>query len=161
MLGLFVFIYSSIGHFLLLENTLTSWKKQVKRTIKYNTPDEKLYQFAVSEKLNWLEDGFEFEYQGNHYDVIKIEKGKYFCWLDEKENKLIKQIVAQYIQKSSDNSTPDFSIFKDIIKDYFIEKQYFIHFYKFKTNKKTFHYSLPSYTIFKYSVLKPPCYFIA
>lgn len=161
LLCLFVFIYSSIGHFLLLENTLVFWKRQVKKTIKYNTPDEKLYKFAISEKLNWLEKGIEFEYQGNHYDVIKIENGQYFCWLDEKENKLVKQILAQFIQKSTDKNAVDFSIFKNIIKDYLIENQNFIHLFYPKINKTIFYY-LPSLTpIFRYSILKPPCYFSA
>jgi hypothetical protein len=150
------FIYSSIGHFWLLQTTLVSWKKQVKKTIKYTTPPEKLVQFDITLPQNWLEKGVEFEYAGNHYDIIKIENGKYFCWLDEKENQLVEQIVAHFIQKSTEKNNSDFSIFKNIIKDYFFQYQYIIHLFYENVSLNRFYYSLPSTIIFKVRILKPP-----
>ncbi len=134
-----LFLYSSIGHFLLLGGTLCAWKHEVKDSIMNTTKEDDLLKISLSENIRLLEDGKEIEYCGKRYDIVKKDAIHYFCFQDEKETHLIKKMLSSLLQKANDSDN-DFSIFKDFFKLYFIEKQQFIHFFYKKIKVLIFEY---------------------
>lgn len=101
---------------------LSLWKKQVKTQLKHATPTELLVQIpSQNPEIKWLEKGKEFELQGQRFDIISIEKGKYICFLDNIETNLVKKIVTQYTQKKTQSTDYQFSIFNSFDKILFYE----------------------------------------
>jgi hypothetical protein len=92
--------------FLVTFTVLKIQKHEVKRTVKWKMiaglDRNELVRFEFSEKeinqeLRW-EHSREFEYQGEMYDVVEREsKGDttvFWCWWDNEETKLNKQLTA-------------------------------------------------------------------
>jgi hypothetical protein len=126
-----LFLYNSIGHFLLLGGTLCTWKHEVKHSIIQTIKENDLVKISLSEKVKLLDRARELEYNGIRYDVVKKNDTHFFCFQDEKETHLIKKMLGSIVHKASnyDDYSSDFSILKNIFKIYFIENQYFIHFF--------------------------------
>jgi hypothetical protein len=119
----------SIGHFLLLGGAIVHWKHQVKYDFLQQIDAEKLVEIPKNQVTKHFDGGHEIEFKGSRYDVVRSSGAVYFCWHDAKETQLWKNLLNHFVQKSSDNTNHDFSILKDIFKTYFIDNQYFIHFF--------------------------------
>jgi hypothetical protein len=97
ILLVFVFFYSIVGFYLNFAVEQCRIKEEVKENIIHNLPDKYLTIIKVSskdqEKIAWTEEGNEFRFEGNLYDVVKIrhENGTtyYSCFCDLKENQLL------------------------------------------------------------------------
>ena len=151
-----LFLYSSIGHFLLLSSTLCLWKHEVKNTIIAATKESDLVKIPLSADLLLLDDGEEIEFQSVRYDVIKKDNSHYFCFQDSKETGILKAMFSQFVKKNTDENSTDFSILKNIFKVYFIENQYVIHFFYKKITILIFEYPT-FFSTFSIDFFKPPC----
>ncbi len=95
---LFVLVFQLLGNYALFKIWQIQLKSQAKRLILQGLPQSQLTRLVLDAQtqtqLEW-EDAREFRYQGNWYDVVRIEtKGKltyYDCYLDTQETKLIEK----------------------------------------------------------------------
>jgi hypothetical protein len=86
-------------------------KEEIKEKIISSLPENELIQVKISladhKKLTWMEDGKEFRYDGNMYDVVKIKRSSgitcYYCFNDEKESKLFANL-DKMVKAQTDNS---------------------------------------------------------
>ncbi len=97
---IFSFIAPVATTYFILRNQKKIIKKEIKRKIIAGIAKEELVLLKFTEqekqeKLKW-EHSKEFEFNGNMYDVVDNEiKGDttiYWCWLDDEETKLNKQL---------------------------------------------------------------------
>lgn len=151
-----LFLYSSIGHFLLLGSTLCLWKHEVKNTIIAATKESDLVKIPLAADVVSLENGKEIEYKNIRYDVVKKDNSNYFCFQDNKETGILKAMFSQFVKKNTDENSTDFSVFKSIFKVYFLENQYFIHFFYKKIKILIFEYPT-FFSTFFIDFFKPPC----
>jgi len=108
---IFVFFYSIMGFYLNFEIVKLRIKEEVKERIIKTLPDNELSMIKISsgdkEKIKWLEEGKEFRYNGNMYDVVRIKKGidatYYYCFNDKKEYKLLAHL-DKLVKEQTDNS---------------------------------------------------------
>lgn len=110
--------------------TLCSWKQAVKHTIILATKEKEWVKIPIVANIEILDNGQEIEFDDIRYDVIKKDDVHYFCYQDKHETHLINQILSATVAEKSNEKSSDFSIFKNIIKVYFIEIQSFIHFFR-------------------------------
>ena len=67
-------------------------KEEIKEKIISNLPENELVLIKIpssdGKKITWVEDGKEFRYESNMFDVVKIKKGidttYYYCFCDVK-----------------------------------------------------------------------------
>jgi hypothetical protein len=111
ILLVFVFFYSFVGFYLNFAIEQCRIKEEVKEKIIHNLPDKYLTIIKVSsrnlEKITWTEEGNEFRYGGNLYDVVKIRQVNgdtyYSCYCDVKESKLIANL-DKLVKDQTDHS---------------------------------------------------------
>jgi hypothetical protein len=107
----FVLFYSIIGFYLNFEIEQFRIKEEVKEKIINNLPENELTLIKISsrdnEKIIWMEEGREFKYQGNMFDVVRIKKGTdttyYYCFSDVNESKLLANL-DKLVKEQTDNS---------------------------------------------------------
>lgn len=107
------------GYQLGIKADMKVWLRQ-NRASGYNT----VFSFAATNKaitdpsLRWEEEGEEFYYNGNMYDVVSIGyangKATVYCINDKEENKL-SRLADELRQKHSKESTDAKSIFRKIL----------------------------------------------
>ena len=129
-----LFLLHSVGHFLLLGGAISHWKHQVKHDFLQKIETKNLVEIPKNVVTKYFDGGHEIEFNGSRYDVVRSSEDVLFCWHDAKETQLWKSLLSHFMQKSSDDSSHDFSILKDIFKTYFIDNQYFIHLFYKKIN---------------------------
>jgi hypothetical protein len=111
ILLIFAFFYSFIGLYLNFEVARFSIKEEIKEKIIHNLPESELSLIKIPsgthEKIIWMEEGREFKYQGNMFDVVRICKKAdttyYSCFSDVKESKLLANL-DKLVKEQTDNS---------------------------------------------------------
>jgi hypothetical protein len=109
----FVFFYSIVGFYLNFAIEQCRIKEEIKEKIIKQLPDYKLTIIKISSrdqrKIQWIEDGKEFRFEGNMYDVVKVRQGGdtilYYCFCDIKENRLLSNL-DKLVKDQSDHSPP-------------------------------------------------------
>ncbi len=107
----FVFFYSIMGFYLNFEVEQYQIKEEIKEKIVNNLPEKELTLVKISsienKKITWMEDGKEFRYKGNMFDVVRIKTGAdtiyYYCFDDENESKLFVNL-DKLVKEQTDNS---------------------------------------------------------
>lgn len=97
ILTLLIFIYSQVGFYIVIRNTLQSWKRSVKEDIFREIGDEQLTIISFTEnksKIHWEDDDQkEFVFNGEMYDIVKVVEKHgstyLYCLIDKQEKKLI------------------------------------------------------------------------
>jgi len=155
-----VLFYSIIGFYLNFEIEQYWIKKEIKHYLINKLPEEELTIIKIPSKdyrkITWTEEGSEFRYNGNMFDVYKIKSTKdssyYYCFDDIKESTLLThldKLVKEQTDHTKSRNIQKKQVFNYLFQATFtnpkqIEKscQYTIY---------TTHYS----SIFK-DVLSPP-----
>lgn len=155
-----VLFYSMVGYYIDFKIEQFQLKESIKERLIKKLPDNELTLLKISHeklnRLNWTEEGREFRYEGNMYDVVKIkivgDTAYYYCFNDEKENKLITS-VDKLIKEQTHNTKSKNSNKKPVI-NYFFNKSIL----SFAANETIFHYFdySPIYTSLKPDILSPP-----
>jgi hypothetical protein len=109
-----------------LGGAIVHWKHTVKHDFLQQMDEKQLVEIPKNAVTKYFDGGHEIELNGSRYDVVRSNSTSYFCWQDAKETQLWNNLLSHFMQKSSDNANPDFSILKDIFKTYFIDNQAFI-----------------------------------
>jgi hypothetical protein len=77
---------------------LSQWevRKEMKRKLKLGVPEKELHHINANLKVEWVEEGREFRYHGEMYDIIRTEtvndKPVFVCISDEEEESLFSQL---------------------------------------------------------------------
>jgi len=129
----FVFFYSIMGFYLNFEIAQYRIKEEIKEKIINNLPEKELTLVKISSsdnnKITWMEDGKEFRYDGNMFDVVRIRTKSdttyYYCFSDEKESKLFVNL-DKLVKEQTDNSQSRTNQKKQDIT-YFFHETFFTH----------------------------------
>jgi hypothetical protein len=100
-----------MGFYLAFEIERCQIKEKIKEKLINNLPEKELSLIKISsgesKKITWTEEGKEFRYDGDMFDVVKIRTGKdttyYYCFNDEKESKLFVSL-DKLVKDQTDNS---------------------------------------------------------
>ena len=156
----FVFFYGIMGFYLNFTIEQYRVKEEIKEKIISSLPENELIQVKISsdelKKLIWTEDGKEFRYNGNMYDVVKIKKSSgitcYYCFNDEKESKLLASL-DKLVKDQTDNSSSRTTQKKQTIT-YFVSS---IHLTQCLTEAPVLFFDSPSrYKSVTTDILSPP-----
>jgi hypothetical protein len=120
-----LFLFHSIGHFMLMGGALCQWKYEITEQFLSQRTDSELVVISKNDNIKFLDNGKEIEQNGERFDIVKTVGDTYLCWHDAKETQLVKKLFQTFISKESKKSDVDFSILKNIFKIYFFENQYF------------------------------------
>jgi hypothetical protein len=111
ILLIFVFGYSILGFYLNFAIEQAGIKEEIREKIISKLPEAELVVIKIptaeQEKIRWLEEGKEFIFGGDLYDVARIKKGSdtifYFCLCDVKESRLLTNL-DKLVKDQSDRS---------------------------------------------------------
>jgi hypothetical protein len=154
------FLYSILGFYLNFEIAQYRIKKEVKSRIIKNLPVDELtlvkISFSDKKKITWMEEGREFRYKGEMFDVVTIKKGKdttyYYCFSDVRESKLLARL-DKLVKDQTDNSQSRANQKKQEI-NYFFHK---ILFTQCLVETSVLYFNYPSsYKSWNAEVLSPP-----
>lgn len=128
---IFILFYSIIGFYLNFEIEKSQIKEEIKEKIIQHLPEKLLTLIKISsgdkERITWTEEGKEFRYHKNMFDVVKIKtKGDttyYYCFNDEKESKLFVNL-DKLVKEQTDNSQSRTNQKKQDITYFFHELSY-------------------------------------
>ena len=157
---IFVLFYSIMGFYLSFQIEQIRIKEEIKEKIISNLPENELILIKIpsfdSKKITWVEDGKEFRYESNMFDVVKIKKGidttYYYCFCDVKESKLLAHL-DKLIKEQTDNSQSRSNLKKQEINYFFHE----ILFTQCLTKTPVVYFIYPSsYESIVTDVLSPP-----
>lgn len=102
--------FSQIGYYFVMQQAQQEQKKYIKELLHKNVADELLtiIDFTTKkEKIYWEEEGKEFFYEGEMYDLVKTknenEKTFFYCINDKKE----KELINNYNAATKNNSSKD------------------------------------------------------
>jgi hypothetical protein len=126
-----VFLFNSVGYFIVFKIVQSKIKHEMMSEIRNNlsdyNPAKLIFDAKTEKEISWKEEGKEFEYKDQRYDIIKkVRDGEsliIYCIEDKKEsmlwgdlNKHVKSNVISNVperQKSADD------ISSNVIKLYF------------------------------------------
>lgn len=98
--------YSQVGYYFVIRHFQYQQKKAVKEKIISGLKEEELEVILLTDEISWKDDGKEFLYRGEMYDIVKAKttKGKVllYCINDKKE----KALVDHYNHLTKHNSFP-------------------------------------------------------
>lgn len=114
-------LFNAFGAYLVFDSARRSAKKEIKKRIKNNVPEEELYVLSFSRTavengsagLTW-KDACEFVYKGKMYDIVRTEESQnsitYYCINDAQEEQLfakLNEMVDDFARhdKNTQNST--------------------------------------------------------
>jgi hypothetical protein len=125
---LLVFFYGIIGFYLNFQIEQCRIKEEIKEKIINNLPENKLTILKIStcenDKIEWIEQGKEFRYKGEMFDLVKIKQEKgttiYYCFCDSKESKLLLSL-DKLVKDQCDHSQSRSVQKKQVINYYFQE----------------------------------------
>ena len=107
---IFILAFSQVGYYFVLRQSQERQKEIIKQTILSQLKDEELDIISLNnnqQKIYWEEDGKEFLFNGEMYDVVKSKtvNGKIllYCINDKKE----KALVDRYNSITKHNSSSD------------------------------------------------------
>ncbi|NJO91210.1 MAG: hypothetical protein HC831_21285 [Chloroflexia bacterium] len=120
-------LYQLVGYYSIHQLQLCRVRKEVKKQIKSNIPQNQLtiIQFSLFEinTINWVKKDKEFIYKGEMYDVVKVNKlnnaTTFYCIADFKETRLfaklddfVNQFMASKLRKTKEKTSKVFSLFQ-------------------------------------------------
>jgi hypothetical protein len=157
---IFVFIYGITGVYLNFEIEQNRIKEEVKasflKTLKINQLILIKITSQNNSKIRWTEEGHEFRYEGDLYDVVRIKNAGdttfFYCFNDEKENNLFSNL-DKLVKDQTDHSKSKTQI-KKAGSNYFFHEvnqktilpERVVYFLQFRSN----------YTLVYPPVLTPP-----
>ena len=102
--------FSQIGYYFIMHHEQQEQKEYIKELLQKNLADEvmTIIDFTANkEKIYWEEEGKEFFYEGEMYDLVKTknenEKIFFYCINDTKE----KELINNYNTVTKNNSSKD------------------------------------------------------
>jgi endonuclease III-like uncharacterized protein len=131
---LLVFLYNSIGYFLIFKCLQSSIQKEITESIQSPASNKlfKVLSFHKKDlkKINWVEDEKEMRYNGELYDIAKITETAdsiiYYCINDEDEDQLYSQLddhLTNHVILTTTHSSK--KITAESIKLYFSNEHHF------------------------------------
>ncbi len=129
-----VFFYNIIGFYLNYSMEQFRIKEEVKEKIISSLPESELTILKISSsdkgKISWLDEGKEFRYKGEMFDLVKTKQGTdttcYYCFCDSRENKLLSSL-DKLVREQSDRSQSR-SVHKNQVINYFFQETSFTQF---------------------------------
>ena len=126
----FVFFYSFIGFYLNFEIEQCRIKEEIKEKIIGNADERELTLLKISTRdqgrIKWTEEGKEFRYEGEMFDVVKVKTGTdttcYYCFCDSKENKLLSHL-DKLVKQQSDRS-PSRTMQKKLVINLYFQQDF-------------------------------------
>jgi predicted P-loop ATPase/GTPase len=149
-----------MGFYLNFEIEQYRIKEEIKFEIINNLPENELTLVKISsgdnEKITWMDEGREFRYEGNMFDVVKSKKATdttyYYCFNDIKESKLMARL-DKLVKEQTDNSQSRTNQKKQEINYFFYE----ILSTQSLTEKPFFYFNYPRrYKSIDTDILSPP-----
>ena len=125
---LMVFFYGIIGFYVNFQIEQCRVKEEIKEKIINNLPENKLTILKISscenDKIEWIEQGKEFRYKGEMFDLVKVKKVNgttiYYCFCDSKESNLISSL-DKLVKDQCDHSQSRSVQKKQVINYFFHE----------------------------------------
>lgn len=95
---LLLFLFSTTGYYVFYSIQLHKAKKEAKKQVLAGVPDSMLETIEASSNIRWEgDDDDEFLFEGNMYDVVRVEvkdgKTLYHCINDKKEKELLQKLA--------------------------------------------------------------------
>ncbi len=126
----FLFLYSTVGFYLNFTLEQCRIKEEIKEKILGNTDEHELVLLKISSfdqyKVQWTEEGKEFRYEGEMFDLTKIKRGTdttfYYCFCDSRETKLLSHL-DKLVKEQSDRS-PSRSIQKKLVFNFYFQQDF-------------------------------------
>jgi len=139
ILLVFVLFYSVIGFYLNFKIEQYWIKKEIKHKILNNLSETELTLIKISSgncrEIKWMEEGREFRYNGNMYDVVKTktinDTTYYYCFNDENESKLLSHL--DNLVKEQTGNSKSRTIQKKQVINYFFQQVLFAQFINMKS----------------------------
>jgi hypothetical protein len=108
---IFSILYSLMGFYLVFNIEKDTIKEEIKEKLINSLPENELSLIKISSgeysQITWTEEGREFRYNGNMFDVVKIkirtDTTYYYCYIDQKENKLFSNL-DELVKDQTDSS---------------------------------------------------------
>lgn len=101
-------LLSQYGNYFLYRHQQHIIRREIKRQIFAGIPETALDVIEHNKELRWEEDGKEFHFGGEMYDIVKTKviNGKkiYYCIADKKEKKLIDN-YGKSVNSTDDRTT--------------------------------------------------------
>jgi hypothetical protein len=125
LLVLSILLLSMSGYYPIFK--LEQWKirKEVKKRMKESLPLEDLVCVSSqnADEIEWEEEGKEFRYKGQMYDIVYVENmgsmSHYYCIHDEEETGLFVQLDELVKKQMDDLETPIGKTAKNLLKVFF------------------------------------------
>ncbi|MBU0487962.1 MAG: hypothetical protein KKA07_02380 [Bacteroidetes bacterium] len=152
--------YSTIGFYILFKVEEYNIRQEIKHCLISNLSGEELELLIIFHadegKIHWVEEGKEFRYDGNMYDVVKTREFEhatyYYCYNDRKETKLM-ACLDKLIREQANHSKSRVKV-KKIPINYFLQRQVF-RILPREQDVQYFGVSTEKYAIFQ-DVISPP-----
>jgi hypothetical protein len=124
-----VLLYSVLGFYLNFKIEQFWIKEEIEQRIINHLPEKDLTLIKISsansEKIHWTEEGKEFKFDDEMYDVVKTRSANdttyYYCFNDEKENKLM-YFVDKLVKEQTTGNSKSRSIQKKQVITYFFQQ---------------------------------------
>lgn len=131
-----VFLYNQAGYFIAFKLEQYEVRKEIKQKIKNSVPGNELAVITVDRhnrgELIWLEEGREFLYRNQLYDVVRLEtKGDatvFYCINDTQEEQLFAELDKHVRGQMETNSSDHKHSHEYTVKNYFTESMQ-VHFF--------------------------------
>ena len=103
-------VFSQVGYYAVMRHTQESHRELIKEQLHNNLKEDEMEVISLTDNANqiyWMEEGKEFLYKGEMYDVVKSKtvagKTILYCINDKKE----KELVDNYNRVTKNNSEKD------------------------------------------------------
>ena len=103
-------VFSLVGYYAVMRHTQEAHREFIKEQLHNNLKEDEMELISLTDNANqiyWMEDGKEFLYKGEMYDVVKSKtiagKTILYCVNDKKE----KELIDNYNNVTKNNSTKD------------------------------------------------------
>ncbi len=134
ILLLILILYQLVGYYSIHQFQVYRVKKEVKKLVKNNIPQEQLTTIAISiseiDRIKWVKKDKEFIFEGEMYDVVKAIKAgntiTFYCIADFKETALFAKLddyVNDFIASNPNKRKQNSHIFGRFQFEYLLQKQ--------------------------------------
>lgn len=132
-----IFLFNMAGYFIAFKSFQYQIKKEIKAEIKRNINPNELTTIVIDKKqtnkIEWLEEGKEMNYNGKLYDVVRLTKNDtsitYYCINDKQEELLFanleEHIGAHVAANKPIKNQASKKLSNTVIKLYFSNEQSF------------------------------------
>jgi hypothetical protein len=162
---LVIFLFNSLGYFIVFRFNQLEVRNQMRAEILENTPNSRFIKVSVSSshspEIVWTDDN-EFSYKGKRYDVVRSEKANgsvnYFCLNDSREDALFSQLNENLDNQADANKMANGKSGKLLLKllafDYFsTTEQFSFHLVSKSITPCAF---IPALSSLQFEITTPP-----